>query len=351
MPLTAARRAGLAAFVALAPTTAFAPDETPRDALRAAYAQPPSAWPAPWIDPGVAFVELGARGLPARAAEVEIALGRRLFFEPRLSAGGDLACASCHDPAAGHTVRAPVAVGHGGARGRRNPPTLRGLEARPDLGWDGGSRSLSDRVLAPVTDPSEMGNASLSGALARLSAKHPHIGLTPESAGAALAAYVATLDFETRFDRFARGAASLLTDQEIEGLHLFRTKARCANCHFGPTLTDDRFHNLGLSAFGEPAQDLGRHDVTHDPADAGAFRTPSLRHVGETSPYGHAGLFPTLEGMINLYDRGGGEVWIRNAREAADPLRRAAATRSPHLKPLGLTAREKAALAAFLRTL
>lgn len=351
MPLTAARRAGLAALLALAPTPAFAPEETSRHALRAAYAQPPSAWPAPWIDPGVAFVELGARELPARGAEAEIALGRRLFFEPRLSAGGDLACASCHDPAAGYTVRAPVAVSRGGARGRRNPPTLRGVEARPDFGWDGGSRSLSDRVLAPITDQSELGNASLSGALARVSAKHPHIGLTPESAGSALAAYVSNLDSETRFDRFARGAGALLTDQEIEGLHLFRTKARCANCHFGPALTDDRFHNLGLSAFGEPAQDLGRYEATGKTADAGAFRTPSLRHVGATGPYGHAGLFPTLEGVINLYDRGGGEVWIRNAREAADPLRRAAATRSPHLTPLGLTAEEKAALAAFLRTL
>lgn len=349
--MKAARRAGLAVLFALAPTPALAPEETPRDRLRAAYAAPPSAWPTPWVDPGVAFVELGARDLPARGPEVEIGLGRRLFFEPRLSAGGDLACASCHDPATGFTVRTPVATGHEGARGRRNPPSLIGVEARPSLGWDGGATSLSERLLAPITDPREMGNARLDHALARFSGDPPYAGLTPDRAGAALAAYVATLDSETRFDRFARGDAAVLSDQEIEGLHLFRTKARCANCHFGPTLTDDDFHNLGLSAFGEPGQDLGRHEATGDTADAGAFRTPGLRHARDTGPYGHAGLFPTLEGVIALYDRGGGEIWIRNAREAAQPLRRAAAARSPHVTPLGLTAGERAALAAFLRTL
>ncbi|MFD1333879.1 cytochrome-c peroxidase, partial [Methylopila musalis] len=304
---------------------AFAPDETPRDRLRAAYAGPPSSWPAPWVDPGVGFVELGARDLPPQGPPTDIELGRRLFLERRWSAGGDISCASCHDPALGHTVRTPVATGHNGALGRRNPPTLIGVEARPRLDWDGRSPSLPARVPAPLIDPTEMGGARLDDALDRLKDDAAYAELTPERAGAALSAYVASLDRPTRFDRFARGEAAALTDQQVEGLHLFRTKARCATCHMGPTLTDEGFHNLGLSAFGEPGQDLGRHAATGALADAGAFRTPSLRHVADTAPYGHAGLFPTLEAMIGLYDRGGGEVWIRNAADAAQPLRRAAA--------------------------
>ena len=164
-------------------------------------------------------------------------------------------------------------------------------------------------------------------------------------------AYLATLDSETYFDRFARGDRAALTDMALAGLHLFRTRARCANCHFGPWLTDEGVHNLRLSFFGEPAQDLGRHAATQAAEDAGRFRTPSLRHVASSAPYMHDGLFPTLEGVVNFYDRGGGEVRARNAAEAARPLYREAARLSPHIRPLGLTAQEKAALAAFLRTL
>lgn len=331
---------------------------SPVAALRAAYSGPPASWPAPWLDADVDFVELSAPP-PAAAAGPEAALGARLFHDPRLSSDGRVSCASCHDPAHGFSVPEKVGHGIGGTAGRRNPPALAALEGRAHLDWDGGGGTRAARVLAPLADPREMGTG-VDAALARLAGTDlaldfarlfPDEGLSARTASRALVAYLSTLDGETRFDRFARGDRTALDDTELTGLHLFRTKARCANCHFGPWLSDGRFHNLRLSFFGEPAQDLGRYEVTGRAGDAGRFRTASLRHVSESAPYMHNGLFPTLDGVVRFYDRGGGEVWARNAAEAARPLHREAARLSPHIRPLGLTQAEQAALVAFLKAL
>ncbi|MFG1374655.1 cytochrome c peroxidase [Xanthobacter oligotrophicus] len=352
----AAIAAGLVALAGLLPALA---QDRGRESVRAAYAGPLQTWPAPWIDPGVAFVELAAAP-PSPPHSPEAELGGRLFRDPLLSADGHIACASCHEPGHGFSVPEAVGRGIGGAPGRRNPPALFSVAASPRLDWDGGGGDLSARVLAPLTAADEMGNTGLALVMTRLSASayaadFTHLfgaeGASPRTLAAVLAAYLETLDTPTRFDRFMAGDRAALSDTEVSGLHLFRTKARCANCHFGPRLTDEGFHNLRLSFFGEPAQDLGRFSVTGAADDAGRFRTASLRHVSESPPFMHNGLFPTLEGVVNLYDRGGGEVWARNAREAARPLYGEAARRSPHLRPLGLTAGEKAALVAFLKAL
>lgn len=235
----------------------------------------------------------------------------------------------------------------------RHPPSLYTSAWLTHLDWDGRAASIAEQALAVLTMPTEMGNPDLDSVLARINQQQRY-GITPLSAselGAALSAFLATLEQPSRFDRFYNGDYQQLSDLEIHGLHLFRTKARCANCHFGALLSDGRFHNLKIAFFGEPAQDLGRYAISGQLADVGAFRTASLRHIGETAPYMHHGLFTTLEGVVNLYNRGGGEVWARNALEAAHPLYPAALQRSPQLRPLGLSADEKAALVAFLRTL
>ncbi|ENO84510.1 cytochrome-c peroxidase [Thauera linaloolentis] len=333
--------------------------------LGAAYRQPPEHWPAPWIDEGVAFAELAAMPPAGQGADADeagkAALGGQLFGDPRLAADGAPACAGCHHPDHGWSIPAAVAVGHEGRRGKRNPPALHAVARQPFLGWDGGGAELAAQALAPLTLAHEMGNAGLGPVLARIRGDadlrarfHAHYGdggVSAAALGDALAAFLRTLDRPSRFDRFLAGDHGQLSDLEIEGLHLFRTKARCANCHFGPLLADGRFHNLGISFFGEPSQDLGRYRVTGRPGDVGAFRTASLRHVAGSAPYMHNGLFRTLEGVINLYDRGGGETWARGAAEAAHPLYAAAARKSPQLRPLGLTAAEKSALLAFLKTL
>lgn len=105
------------------------------------------------------------------------------------------------------------------------------------------------------------------------------------------------------FDRFLRGQSEALSDEAVRGLHLFRTKAGCMNCHSGPTLSDGQFHNLGLSYYGRKLQDLGRYEITKKAEDVGAFLTPTLRNVDRTAPYMHNGVFE-LNGVLNLYNAG-----------------------------------------------
>lgn len=331
-------------FVALALALGLSGPAVAGERLRALYEKPASQWPAPWIDNGVAFVELGALAPPPAPPAPLVQLGQRLFFDARLSANGRVACASCHRPDQGWTVRAPTASGVRGAPGRRNPPGLQDVATRAHWAWDGAARSLAEQSLRPLTDPREMANPSL-GAVGR------RMGMSPARIGEALAAFQHTLHTRSRFDRFAQGEHRALTDLELQGLHLFRTSARCANCHFGPTLSDGRFHNLGIAFFGEPSQDLGRFGVTRRCEDVGRFRTASLRGVARTAPYMHHGLFDSLAGVLNLYARGGGDPRNGRVGVANDPLYACAQRVSPHLQALPLSAADIAALQAFLQAL
>ncbi len=338
------------------------PQTAPADqALRQAYERPPAEWPAATTDPGVAFVELGALAAapaPATAREAQLArLGRQLFFDPHLSADGRVSCASCHRPDQGWTVHSPKAVGVAGQAGRRNPPGLQDVASRPHWAWDGAGGSLPSQSLRPLTDPREMGNPSLAAVWARISQAPEYATLargasaSPARLGEALAAFQRTLHTRSRFDRFVQGEHRALSDQAVRGLHLFRTQARCANCHFGHTFSDGRFHNLGIAFFGEPSQDLGRYEVSGQCEDVGRFRTPSLRQVARTAPYMHHGLFDSLAGVLQLYQRGGGDP--RNSRTGVreHPLYRCATQVSPHLQPLHLKAEDIEALRVFLQAL
>lgn len=358
MPLRRAR-AGLLALVLLSGWSPPAPPGTA--GLRALYSGPVATWPAAGIDDGIDFTEFAALELKPPPDAGKAALGRRLFGDPVLSRSGDKACVTCHAPDHAWSDGRAVAIGMDPARGARNVPTLLGVAYRRHWGWDGRGTSLAAQSLRPLTHPDEMGNADVEQVLSRLRANADYPPLfaavygDPEIAAGrladALAAFQAGLEEPTRFDAFLHGDAWRLTDEEIHGLHLFRGKARCANCHFGPLLTDERFHNLGLSAFREKSEDLGRHLVTGKAEHAGQFRTPSLRHVARTAPYMHSGLFPSLEGVVHFYARGGGEVWARNAREAEAPLYPEAARLAAPIRPLDLDPDERKALVAFLKVL
>ena len=164
----------------------------------------------------------------------------------------------------------------------------------------------------------------------------------------ALATFQRTLISTGRadFDRFLNGDTAKLSDSALRGLHLFRTVARCVNCHHGPTFSDNQFHDLGLSYYGRKFEDLGRYRITKDPKDVGRFKTPSLRNVTRTAPYMHLGLF-NLDGVINMYDAGMATL-RRKPHEQDDPL---FPTKSHLLRPLGLTKQDKADLIAFLESL
>ena len=129
-------------------------------------------------------------------------------------------------------------------------------------------------------------------------------------------------------------------------MHLFRTRARCMNCHGGPALSDNGFHNLGLHLYGHRRQDLGRYEITGDPQDAGKFRTPSLRGVARTGPWLHNGLVPELRGLLNMYNDG-----MPNPQPPAGENSSPFPAQDPLLKPLDLSAQELAAIQAFLHTL
>jgi cytochrome c peroxidase len=151
----------------------------------------------------------------------------------------------------------------------------------------------------------------------------------------------------SRFDAFLRGRNEALGDEALAGLNLFRTDARCLNCHHGPALTDGEFHNLGLSYYGRSLEDRGRFEITKLNADVGRFRTPTLRNVSRTAPYMHNGIFP-LAGVLNLYNAGMPTL-VPKPAQAEDSL--FPREKSRHLRPLGLNRQDLADLLAFLEAL
>jgi len=328
--------------------------------LRARYAGGPAQWPRPTIDAGVDWRELGP--IPATAPQpadnpstpAKIELGRKLFFDPRLSRKGELSCASCHRPDHAFTDGRALAMGEDRLQGRRRSQPLLAAPFAPRLFWDGRAGSLEEQVLMPIANPVEMAHP-VADTVTRLATFDEYRAPFQAAFGdpvpnashlaRALAAYVRTLRPETSaFDRFLAGDQKALGDQALIGLHLFRTKARCMNCHNGPMLTDHGFHDIGLSFYGRRNQDLGRYEITRDKADLGAFRTPSLRNVAQAGPWMHNGLLPDLKGLIRMYNVGMGNV-------VAAPDDAYAPRKSPLIQKLDLDAQEIDALTAWLQSL
>jgi cytochrome c peroxidase len=250
----------------------------------------------------------------------KITLGRKLFFDKRLSRDGTLSCASCHDPKLAFSDGRKVARGINGQDGIRNAPAIINRGYGRTFFWDGRAKSLEQQVLEPILNPKELG-MNQEEVERRTSLKIADVT-------AALATYVRTIrSGDSRFDRYAAGNQRALSDLEKAGLSLFRGKARCTTCHAGPNFTDENFHNTGIA---------WRHSELTDPgAGEGRFKVPTLRDVGRTAPYMHDGSIATLEDVVEYYDRGG------NANPGLDE----------DLRSLHLTADEKRALVQFLGSL
>ena len=331
--------------------------------LRRVYALPAEQWPAPHIDDGVEWLELAP--LPKQTPEPadnpgtpeKIALGKKLFEDPRLSRSGQIACASCHDRQLGWGDGRSVAFGHDRQAGRRNAMSVAMAAYSQPLFWDGRAATLEEQALMPVQDHKEMAftTRELETRLNRTddypAAFERVFGqrrIRMREVAYAIAAYERTLvPRNSRFDRFLEGNRNLLDDRQLWGLHLFRTHARCMNCHSGPALTDNGFHNLGLHFYGRPQQDLGRYEITGDPADSGKFRTPSLRNVGKTGPWMHTGGFTQMRGIVNMYNVGMPRPQPKPG-QADDPL---FPQPDPLLKVLDLHKTELEAITEFLQSL
>lgn len=265
----------------------------------------------------------------------KIALGKKLFFETRLSADGKVSCASCHAPEHGFADARVLSTGVFGRQGERHAPSLIGRAFGTLQFWDGRAATLEEQVVEPIKNPLEM-DTTVDAAVKRLASDAAYAGLTNESLVQSLSGYVRTIRSEdSRFDRFLAGAPDGLSDTEREGLRLFRDRARCYICHAGDNLTDETFHNTGVAWRDGRLQDQGRAQVTGKPSDRGAFKTPTLREIANTAPYMHDGSIPTLEEVIDFYDRGG------NANVNLDE----------NMMPLHLSKADKEALLAFLRAL
>ncbi|MBI3554129.1 MAG: hypothetical protein HY077_16655 [Elusimicrobia bacterium] len=275
------------------------------------------------------------------ASAEESALGRNLFFDPRLSGDNAMSCATCHNPALAWTNGLDRGRGRGGVKLPRNVPSLLNARHSHFLFWDGRETELDKQPLQPISNPLEMNQnlGELAGKLERIPdyarrfrSVYGPPGITTERIGKALAAFMRTEihSGEVPLDRFYTDEQAL-TPAQRRGFKLFVSKARCILCHVGPDMTDNFFHNIGVKS-STAAPDLGRYAVVSVPEMRGAFRTAPLRNVALTAPYMHDGSLKTLRDVVDFYDRGGDQ------KDNLDPL----------MQPLQLSAAEKEDLLAFL---
>ncbi|MBL8296527.1 MAG: cytochrome-c peroxidase [Bryobacterales bacterium] len=258
----------------------------------------------------------------------KVVLGRKLFFDKRLSRDGTLACATCHDPRRAFSDGRVVARGTGGAEGARNSPAIVNRGYGSAFFWDGRAPTLERQVLEPIFSQKELG-------LTRPELER-RTGLGAAHVAAALASYVRTIHSGgSRFDRYLAGRRDALTETERQGLALFRGKGNCVSCHVGPNFTDEQFHNTGVAWRDGRYADDGRHAITQRAGDRGAFKTPTLREVARTAPYMHDGSLATLEDVVEFCSNGG----------------RANPNLDAEIRRVNLTAEEKRAIVAFLQAL
>jgi cytochrome c peroxidase len=250
----------------------------------------------------------------------KIALGRKLFFDKRLSLDGTLACVSCHDPKLAFSDGRKVARGINRAEGTRSAPAIINRGYGRTLFWDGRAKSLEQQALEPIVNPKELGMTEAEA--------ERRTGLKIAQITGALASYVRTIrSGDSAFDRYAAGDQRALNELEKTGLAVFRGKARCNTCHPGPNFSDENFHNTGVAWRDSKLADPG--------AGEGKFKVPTLREVSRTAPYMHDGSLATLEDVVEYYDKGA------NLNPGLDD----------EIRPLHLTGDEKQALVAFLVSL
>ena len=298
----------------------------------------------------------------------KIELGKMLYFDPRLSGDSSTSCAKCHDPEAGFSNGKRLSDAYPGTKHWRSVPTVLNAAYARLLFWDGRSTSLEDQAKGPIQAPIEMNQNP--GHLVHKLRQIPfyregfkkvfNSDITFDNIAKAIATFERTIvSRNVPFDNYLKGDKSALDSEQIRGLEIFKEKARCINCHNGAIFSDGALHAIGVPEI-EPLRkdsdrvatrhffaqdagysnwkidaDYGRELITKSAKDRFKFKTPSLREVLDTAPYMHNGAFLTLEEVVDFYNKGGGDI------PGKDPL----------MKPLGLTAEEKAALIAFLESL
>lgn len=328
-------------------------------------------------------------GLPAvpspknnKITQAKISLGRKLFYDRRLSLNNTFSCAMCHIPEQGFSSNEMVtAVGIEGRSVKRNTPTLYNVAYMSKLFHDGREDSLEQQVWGPLLASNEMANPAIASVINKLknSRDYDHLfeqafnkAPSMETVGMALASYQRTLNSaNSDFDQWYYGKQNqTLSKMSIQGYNLFVGKAACVNCHTINSnyalFTDNKLHNTGLgyqqsmakqtaaqrvqvapglfidvdsslidSVSATQSSDLGLYEITQNPDDRWKYKTPSLRNIALTAPYMHNGEFATLQQVVEFYNQGG------IANENLDKL----------IKPLNLSDVEIKALVDFLKSL
>jgi cytochrome c peroxidase len=311
----------------------------------------------------------------------KIALGRKLFFDGRLSADGSVACASCHNPDRAFTDGKPTSTGIHGHLGQRNAPTVLNALYNKTQFWDGRAKTLEDQAALPIVNSIEMGQPNLNAAVVRIAAVDEYQGAFNRVFGRpiggpdllrAIASYERTLaSFNSPFDRFIAGDKNAIGAAAQRGWDLFNTRARCNKCHAltetkrdATLFTDNDFHNIGIGiirhnvvALARQAEQLvnsgdaaaidraalqtdmsalGRFLITKKESDIASFKTPGLRNLLVTGPYFHDGSQVTLWDVMDHYNKGDGlqNPWL-----------------DEDIQPLALTEREIDDVVAFLASL
>lgn len=243
--------------------------------------------------------------------EAKVALGRMLYYEPRLSKNHDVSCNSCHSLTGYGVDQQPVSDGHRGLKGNRNAPTVYNAAGHVAQFWDGRAPDVEEQAKGPVMNPVEMAMTSDKAVVAVLKSMPEYVAafkkafpgpadpVSFNNMARAIGAFERRLVTPSRWDKLLKGDNSALTDQEKAGFNKF-LEAGCSSCHRGTYLGADSYQKLGLVKPWTHTADLGRYAVTKKDADKLVFKVPSLRNIDKTAPYYHDGSVKTLEEAVRL---------------------------------------------------
>ena len=270
-------------------------------------------------------------------------LGKRLFFDKRLSLDNSMSCASCHLPEKAFTDGLSIAEGVGGKKAFRNTPTLYNVGFSPTFMFDAHIQSLEEQALVPIHDTNEMAS-NMKAIIQQLSTDEYYVKAAQKMFNRDIDAWVITRSLATfqrtfisdnsLFDRYYyKGEEDAISEEAKKGWKIFSEELYCIKCHAPPHFTNFSAVNNGL--YSDYTNDQGRFRIHGDSADLGKFKVPTLRNIQLTGPYMHDGSLKTLDEVINHYSRGGEEH----------------VNKSPIIQPFRLNDNQKSALIEFLESL
>ena len=259
---------------------------------------------------------------PKDLDEARVELGKKLFFDPRLSKSGWISCNSCHNLSMGGTDNLVSSIGHGWAEGPINSPTVLNSSYNIAQFWDGRAKDLVEQAGGPIANPGEMASShelavevlnTIPGYVSEFGDVYGTQPITIDQVTNAIAEFERTLVTpDSRFDQWLKGDEDALTEQEKEGYELFKITG-CIGCHNGPSVGGGAFQKMGsFNRFETKNPSVGRQAVTGDRSDRMRFKVPNLRNIELTYPYFHDGSVRTLEDAVNTM------VWVQLNRKFSE---------------------------------